>query len=231
MIKNYNDFVRELLKSGFSMASGGNDEGIFGLIEHGWNDQHDGSPLRWHTGDPEADPWEWRMRVLDERDDIAYAKLFFRKAGYLTKEWYPCFLAARRSDKTFADAYSRGTVSQTAKRIYEAVADSGSLPLHEIKEKGGFGKEEKSAFDSALTELQMRMYLTICGRRQKSPARGENDGWQSTVLCTTEEFFGEDVFEKAAGISPEEAAEKITEQVLLLNPLAKVKKIDKFIKG
>ena len=31
--------------------------------------------------DPETDPWEWRIRVLDERDDIAYAKLFYKKSG------------------------------------------------------------------------------------------------------------------------------------------------------
>ena len=60
MIQNYNDFCAELLNAGFSVASGGNDEGIFGLLEHGWSEQPPGSMIRWHTGEPDADPWERR---------------------------------------------------------------------------------------------------------------------------------------------------------------------------
>jgi len=43
------------------------------------------APVRWHTGDPGTSPWEWRIRVLDERDDIAYPKRFYKKSGYITK--------------------------------------------------------------------------------------------------------------------------------------------------
>ena len=61
------------------------------------------------------------MRVLDERGDIAYAKLFFKKSGYIIKEWYPYFLAARRGGNTFDEAYKDGTISHLAKRIYDVV--------------------------------------------------------------------------------------------------------------
>ena len=73
MIRNFSDFCAELIKAGFSLASGGNDEGVFGLIKHNWNEEPPDSPIRWHTGDPETDPWEWRMRVLDERDDAIFS--------------------------------------------------------------------------------------------------------------------------------------------------------------
>ena len=59
------------------------------------------------------------MRVLEERDDIVYAKLFFRTSGFITKEWYPYFYAVRRQGETFEEAYENGTISQMAKRIYE----------------------------------------------------------------------------------------------------------------
>ena len=36
------------------------------------------------------------MRVLDERNDIADTTLFFKKSGFITKEWYPYFLSAER---------------------------------------------------------------------------------------------------------------------------------------
>ncbi|MGL5436967.1 MAG: AlkZ-related protein [Lachnospiraceae bacterium] len=230
-IRNYEDFVNILLKAGFSMG-GGNNEGIFAAIPWNWNEKppYD-TPVRWHTEDRETDPWEWRMRVLDERKDIAYAKVFFKKSGYITKEWYPYFLAARRGNQLFEEEYAYGTISNAAKRIYEAIEEYGTLPVHGIKVIAGFSKEDKSLFDRALIELQMKMYITMCGRQQKLSGKGEEYGWSSTVFCKTEDFFGESVFKLAAGLTQEEAAEALTEQIYSLNPDAQNKKIMKFIKG
>lgn len=102
-----------------------------------------GSPVRWHTGDPETDPWEWRMRVLEERDDIAYAKLFFRTSGYIAYSLYPLFYAVRRRGEPMEEAYSRGTVGSAAKRIYDILSASGGVPLHDLKLLGGFTKTGK----------------------------------------------------------------------------------------
>ncbi|MCL2574527.1 MAG: hypothetical protein FWE34_08265 [Defluviitaleaceae bacterium] len=231
MIQCYDDFLKVLLNAGFSMGSG-NADGIYSIIPFDWNETrpHE-TPVRWHTGNPKTDPWEWRMRVLDERDDIAYGKLFFKKSGYITKGWYPYFLAARRGDMSLDEAYEDGTISHFAKRVYDVVAQNGTLPLHGIKQIAGFGKEDKSGFDRAITELQMRMFLTMCGQRQKLSKKGEEYGWNSTVFCTTESFFDEGVFEMAKEVSKEEAFQKIKEQILLLNPDAQDKKISKFIFG
>ncbi len=231
MIQNYNDFVTTLLGAGFSMG-GGNSEGIYSVVPWSWDESPPyETAVRWHTGEPETDPWEWRMRVLNERDDIAYAKLFFKKSGYITKEWYPYFLAVRRGGKEFADEYADGGISHFAKRIYDIILEHETLPLHAIKQIGGFSKEDASRFDRALTELQMKLYLTMCGRRQKLSKKGEEYGWSSTVFCTVERQFGTDVFETAEKISEREAAENITEQIYRLNPSADAKKILKFIKG
>jgi hypothetical protein len=230
-IKNYDDFVTALLEAGFSMC-GGNSEGIFSVIPWNWNEEppYD-TPVCWHTGDPRTDPWEWRMRVLNERDDIGYAKLFFKKSGYITKEWIPYFLTVRRGNKTFNEEYAEGTISFDAKRIYDTISSHKTLPLHDIKLFAGFEKEQKSQFERALVELQMKMYLTMCGRQQKISRKGEEYGWSSTVFCLTESFWGEDLFDEAAKIEKEKAIQKITEQVRKLNPNADMKKIMKFIKG
>jgi hypothetical protein len=230
MIHNFNDFVSSLMKAGFSGAVGGKDEGVFGLFRYGWGAE-DETGVNWYTGDPDTDPWEWRIRVLSERNDIAYAKLFFRKAGYITKEWYPYFLAARRGSMTFEDEYTEGTLSRFAKRIYDTVVEHGQLPLHEIKRVAGFKREDKSKFDSAVNELQMKMYLTICRIYYNVSKTGEAYGFSSTVLCTVESFWGEDMFDEAADLKKAEAIEEITERVLLLNPAADVKKIGRFITG
>ena len=230
-ILDYGGFINALLNAGFSMG-GGNDEGIFAVIPWGWNESPPyETPVRWHTENPETDPWEWRMRVLNERKDIAYGKLFFKKSGFITKEWYPCFLAARRGGTTFDEAYADGTISNSAKRIYDVVSENGALPLHGIKQIAGFSKEDKSGFDRAITELQMKMYLTMCGRQQKLSKMGEEYGWSSTVFCTVEHFFGDAVFDSAAKISKDEATNRIRERVISLNPSVQVKKINKFIIG
>jgi len=230
MINNYNDFITELLKAGFSGAVGGKDDGVFGLFRYGWGaDEETG--IEWHTDDPETDPWLWRMRVLNERNDIAYAKLFFKKAGYITKEWYPYFIAARRGDRIFEDDYADGIISHTAKRIYDVVVENGHLPLHEIKSLAGFRREDKAKFDSALNDLQMRMYLSIHGIKQQISSKGTQYGWSVTHFCTSEMFWGDDVFERAAGIGADEAVEKIKQQIFSLNPSAPENKIIKFIMG
>jgi len=231
MINNYSDFCKELLRAGFTLGGGGNDEGIFTLLEYSWNNQPPDSKIQWHTGEVETDPWEWRIRVLDERTDIAYGKLFFKKTGYITKAWYPYFLAARRQGKSFDEMYQEGEMSHFAKRIYDVLRDGGAVPMHGLKQLCDVIKEEKGKFDSALVELQMHLFITMCGRQQKISLQGQEYGWASTMFCTTEEFWGDEVFETASKITKEDAETAITDQIYKLNPNAQQKKIGKFIYG
>jgi hypothetical protein len=231
LIKNYHDFVTSLLNAGFSMG-GGNSEGIFSVIPWSWNEAPPNeTPIRWHTGDPETDPWEWRIRVLEERDDIAYAKLFFNKSGYITKEWYPYFLAVRRGGRSLIEAYEDGMVSSFAKRIYDVVSNSEAIPLHEIKQIGGFSRADSLKFERALVELQSKMFVTMCGSQRKISKKGEAYGWSSTVFCTVERYFGEEVMIQADKIDEGEAMEMITQQIYRLNPAANPRRIARFIKG
>lgn len=231
MVKNFEDFCTELLRCGFSLG-GGNAKGIFAIIDYDWQAPvEEGNPVIWHTGDPETDPWEWRMRVLEERNDIVYSKLFFNSSGYITKEWYPYFISARRQGTDFTAAYENGEISHTAKTVYDIVSGHGAAALHEIKLLGGFAKEDKSRFDKAVTELQMKMFITMCGRVSRKSHTGEEYGWKATVFTTPESFFGEDFIAEALKIPVKEAEEKIRGQVLKLNPSADEKKIKKFIYG
>lgn len=229
MIHNFSEFCTALTECGFSMG-GGNAKGIFAVIPFGWEEQANmDSPVKWHTGDPETDPWEWRMRVLEERNDIAYSKLFFGTSGYITKEWYPYFYAVRRKGESFEEAYEGGTVSGMAKQIYDIVS-CGEIAFHEIKQIGGFRREDNAKFDRAIVELQMRMFITMCGRAQKTSKNGNSYGWNSTVFTTVENFW----FDRGISL-PDldvlQSYDKIRAKILTLNPNAEQKKIDKFIKG
>jgi len=225
MIRSFQEFCDELLVCGFSMG-GGNAKGIFAIVDYDWRTCPVDSPIVWHTGDPETDPWEWRMRVLEERDDIAYGKVFFGTSGYITKEWYPLFLRVRRQGMVFDEWYDEGKASQLEKQIYEAISENGQVALHDLKRMCGIKKETASKFDRALTNLQKSLFITMCGRTQKLNKFGEGYGWNSTVFCTVEDFWGEDL---SADISVQEAYEQIREQILKLNPQAEEKAIKKFI--
>lgn len=229
MIRNFEDFCCELQDCGFSMG-GGNAKGIFALIDYDWTNQDQlDTPVKWHCGDPEVDPWEWRMRVLEERTDIAYSKVFFKTSGFITKDWYPYFYAVRRNGESFEDAYEQGRISHTAKRIYDIVSQD-YIALHEIKMQGGFGKEDKSQFDRAMIELQMGFYITMTGRKQKKNKYGIEYGWNSTVFTTVENFWVERDFDLPK-LDAMESYEKIRTQILKSNPNAEEKVIRKFIRG
>ena len=230
VICNFSDFYAALGECGFSMG-GGNPKGIFAVIPYSWEEQElMDSPIKWHTGDAETDPWEWRMRVLEERDDIAYSKVFFQNSGYITKKWYPHFYAVRRKGESFEDAYERGTINQTAKRIYKIISENGEVAFHEIKQIGGFSKGDNSKFERAIVELQMRMFITMCGKAQKRNMRGEGYGWNSTVFTTVEAFWEKRKYALPV-FDPMESYEKIKAQILKLNREADSKKTDHFIKG
>ena len=230
MICNYNEFIRELHAAGFSQFGLGKDN-VATVFRHSWNEQPEDSPVRWFSGEPDRDPWEWRARVVNERDDIAYAKFFLRRAGFITREWYPYFLAVRRRGRDFAEAYADGLYSRAALRIFECLQQNGALPVHDLKPMAGFGREDKSTFERALADLQMGMYITVCGHAQKVSRAGESYGWSSDVYCCTPEEFMPEAIDAAALLDPEEAAEKIEAQINKLNPEAEPKKVRKFIYG
>lgn len=225
MVNSYTEFCDELIKSGFSMG-GGSAKGIYAIIPFDWKETISGCPVKWHTGDPDTDPWEWRMRVLEERNDIAYGKVFLGASGYITKEWYPYFLVVRRQGLVFDEWYDEGKASQLEKNIYEVISENGKVALHDLKKLCGITKETTSKFDRALTNLQKNLFITMCGRTQKLNKIGEPYGWNSTVFCTVEEFWGEDLL---IDISVEEAYQKLHDRILELNPEAEEKVIKKFI--
>jgi len=230
MVVPYASFINALTAAGFSGVTGGKDDGVFSLFRHVLGISADDG-LPWHTGEPDTDPWEWRMRVLNERNDIAYAKVFYRKAGYITREWYPYFLTARRVGQAFEDAYQAGTAGRMEKRLYDTLQCHPRLPVHDIKRIAGIKKEDAARFDRALTELQMKLYITMCGGERKVSQAGAAYGWYSTVFCLTEDFWPPEVWKEAAAMTPTQAFEALSRRVVALHPQADLRKLARFITG
>jgi hypothetical protein len=101
--------------------------------------------------------------------------------------------------------------------------------LHEIKLMVSGDGSEKSDFESAITMLQMKMFITISGQKYKLSKEGKEYGWPVTTFCTIEDFFGEEIFDFSRQIGRREAIDKIGDQILDLNQNAQSKVIEKFI--
>lgn len=198
-ITEYKDFLKIVEEIGF-MPLSNNCIDFINLSDLTEQEQ-------WHTDLP-SDPWPWRMKI-EEEHKAAYAKLFDKKPGFISLEWYPMFIAARRKGRSFNEMYSDGLMSSYAKQIYKLFETHEVLAVHEIKAMCGFTKELNSKYESAMCELQMGMFITINGAKQKTNAKGEPYGWPSTAYSTVETWAGEDIIEKAQSIKPQDAQDEI----------------------
>lgn len=81
-------------------------------------------PLCTPIRDPETDLWIWRIRELEDRT-LTYGKVFFGKSGWLSRDWYPVFLAARRRGRTLDEMYGEGLIGRLDRDLYRVVAQAG----------------------------------------------------------------------------------------------------------
>lgn len=219
MLKTYEEFAKFVDEIGF-MTLSANPLGFPSLWEMT-------GESKWWTG-MEDDPWQWRVRIVEERR-AAYAKLFHRQPSFISREWYPYFLAVRRGRQSFDDVYEMGLMSGEAKRIYELFYSRNVLALHEIKRLGGFTGKSQGRFDGALAALQAGMFLTMSGMTRMTTLDGRPHSWPVAEYMRVENWSWEGTLEQAAGIDREAAAEKISERIGKYAPAAERHKISRFI--
>ena len=176
----------------------------------------------WWTGDPASDPWEWR-KLLAAEEDIAYGKFFDRKAGFVSKSWFPAFANYRRDGYDFDALFDDGLASFRAKKIMDALepdeqARGLALMTHELKERAGLGKGGEKNFPGVLTELQMRTYLIMQDFRQRMNKRGEGYGWHIAVMATPETKWGYDFISAGYKEAPSASGERIYRHISALFP-------------
>ena len=56
----------------------------------GFSAEENTADLYWCTGDPDQDPWEWRV-LIARSDRVAYGNFFGKRAGFISKAWFPHF--------------------------------------------------------------------------------------------------------------------------------------------
>lgn len=99
-----------------------------------------------------------------------YGKLLRGKATLVSLALFPAFYALSEnfgSEDDYLLEYEAGTLSNDAKRIYEALLKEGKLHAIQLKRASGmYGDENKTRFDRALTELQTGLKVMPVGVAQ-----------------------------------------------------------------
>lgn len=186
-------------------------------------------PDNWWTGDVARDPWEWRA-VVARSGRFAYGKFFDKKAGFISKKWFPYFANARRDGYDFDALWDDAKASARQKKIMDLfIEDDTELFSFEVKQRAGFGKGGEKNFDGTVTALQMETYLTVQDFRQKKNKAGESYGWAIAVYARPEKLWGYDYVTSAYQEKPEESAERIAAYMREVYPVAAAGQIKKVL--
>lgn len=186
---------------------------------HGFSVEEHTSSHDWWSGDPERDPWQWRQCIA-RSGRVAYGKFFGKKAGFISKAWFPHFANWRRDGYDFDSRWDEELASLRQKRVMDQFQNGDELFSYELKRRAGFGKTGEKNFEGIVTELQMEGYLLIRDFRQRLNKSGLPYGWPVSVYATPEALWGYEHISSAYSVAPEQSRALVYQQVQKRFPAA-----------
>jgi len=222
-IRTYRELINYIDQVGF-LPLFANEVPGFSVEEHV-------SPDYWWSGDREQDPWEWRQ-IIAATGEVVYGKYFHRKAGFVSKAWFPAFANYRRDGYDFDALWDDELASYREKKIMDLFEENEELFSYEIKEKAGFGKDGgMKNFEGVMTDLQMQGYLAVRDfRRRKRKKDGAEYGWAIAVFTPPERIVGAEALAEGYREDPAVSAERIFARIREEYPWAEENQIRKIIK-
>lgn len=210
---NWNDPYR--IRSWQELINWVNEVGFLPLFKNevdGFSAEEHTSSRYWWTGDPEQDPWEWR-ELITRSGQVAYGKFFGKRAGFISKAWFPHFANWRRDGYDFDSRWDEELATFRQKKIMDCFAKREEIFSFELKALAGFGKDGEKNFEGTVTDLQMGGYLLIRDFRQRLNKKGLPYGWPISVYATPEALWGYEHISSAYDTAPEESRKFIYQQV------------------
>lgn len=205
-----------------------NEVGFLPLFKNevdGFSVEENTGYLYWWTGDEEQDPWEWRC-LMARSGKVAYGKFFGKKAGFISKAWFPHFANWRRDGYDFDSRWDEELASIRCKRVMDQFENRPELFSFELKRLADFGKEGEKNFDGTVTDLQMQSYLLIRDFRRRINKKGLEYGWPISVYSTPETLWGYEHISSAYLIDPAASKAMVYQQVLKNFPEAQPTELD-----
>lgn len=174
-------------------------------------------------------PWEWRMEVA-RRGAMAYGKLFNKKAGLVSREWYPDLANYRRDGYDFDARYEDGLASYKEKCIMDVLLREGPTLSKDLKKAAGFGGGGMKGFDTAITRLQMQTYVTVHSFEYSKDKHGKPYGWGVARYAVAEDVLGAEVTRSAYHRDPAESKARLLAHLQTLCPQASPADLEKLIR-
>ncbi len=187
------------------------------------------SPLFWWCGDPEQDPWEWRV-LIARSGEVAYGKFFEQKAGFISREWFPVFANYRRDGYDFDARWDDELAGIRHKKIMDQFEKQKEWIALDLKREAGFGKNGEKNFPGIITALQMQSYLVVRDFRCKVSKKGNEYGMPVCVYMKPEDIWGREMVTSAYGEAPEISGQRIREHLKKLWPQVTEKQLDKILR-
>ena len=199
-----------------------NEVGFLPLFKNevdGFSVEENTGDLYWWTGDEEQDPWEWRC-LMARSGKVAYGKFFGKKAGFISRAWFPHFANWRRDGYDFDSRWDEELAPMRQKRIMDCFSIQEEWFSFALKQRAGFGKGGEKNFEGTVTDLQMGGYLLIRDFRQRRNKRGQLYGWPRSVYATPEALWGSDHIASAYSTDPARSRDLVFQQVQACFPAA-----------
>lgn len=163
--------------------------------------------------------WKWKGSIVTEGNCV-YGKFFNKKAGFISREWWPDFYNYRRSKHPVP---AEGSIEET---VLLTLQTHGSLITRELRAACGFdGPKMRSIFDGYVTRLQMGCYIVTEDFVYPTDKHGKEYGWGWSLLNTPEKLYGREAC--ITSCSPEQSFDRLWEHFKKLLPTATDKQIQK----
>ena len=164
-------------------------------------------------------PWEWKGPVI-LKSGCAYGKFFRGKAVFISWEWFPDFANYRRDGYDFDARYDDGLASFREKRLFDVLEKEESLLSKEWRNRVLSEGGELKGFDTTVTKLQHRCYVTTVNFEYALDKQGKPYGWGVARYATPEAQFGEEFTGRVYRQEPKESGRKIMDHLEKLLPQA-----------
>lgn len=166
--------------------------------------------------------WKWKGPIVSEGSCV-YGKFFDKKAGFVSRAWWPDLCNYRRS------VHPKPEEGSIEEAILLTLQEHGSLITRQLRARCGFtGPKMRSKFDGYVTRLQMGCYIVTEDFVYPHDKHGHEYGWGWALLTTPEQLLGREACQ-CEGRSPEESYQRLVTHFRELLPEATAKQIQKLV--
>ena len=166
--------------------------------------------------------WKWKGPIVTEGGCV-YGKFFNKKAGFVSRDWWPDLYNWRHHAHP---APSAGSIEET---ILMTLREHGSLITRELRSACGFtGPKMRSRFDGYVTRLQMACRIVTEDFIYPRDKHNHEYGWGWALLNTPEQLLGKEACH--CDRTPEESLERMLNHLSHILPRATEKQLENLIK-